>query len=358
MATTKIQWSEQVWNPVSGCTIKSSGCTRCYAMRMAGRLEAMGQEKYRGVTKKVNGKRIWSGLTILNDDALMIPLRRKKPTTWFVNSMSDLFWGDDEDLAQARKLGIENPKPIPFDFIDKVFAVMSLCPQHTFQILTKRMERMGKYLGECFKDTWTGGPWNGCRVDCNDRINEGISAHAKLSPWKIRERWPLPNVWLGTSVENQATADERIPHLLRCPAAIRFLSCEPLLGPINLRHVHPDDNIDCLYGWNPNVGPEGMNCQCVDWVIVGGESGPGARECDIAWIRGILSSCDAARVPCFVKQVGARPIYDPSHQIRLVNSGLADSGKRLDSKGGDPSEWPADLRVRQLPPQVQRMVER
>jgi protein gp37 len=320
MAMTSIEWTAtrnadgttspgQTWNPVAGCSIKSAGCSRCYAMRMAARLEAMGQAKYVGTTKKVNGKAVWTGLLMTDDDALAIPLRRAKPTTWFVNSMSDLFWGDDADLAAARKMGTSDPKPVPFDFIDRVFAVMALTPHHTYQILTKRPERMAEYAV-------SRGQFPGCErlLQALHVQRDGERHGAGMYP-----TWPLPNVWVGTSTEDQQRADERIPHLLRCPAAVRFLSCEPLLGPLNLDsnkggtrwiggqrgcgqthrgvgtpecprepHHHHDDR--CEPG--------------VDWVIVGGESGPDSRFMHPDWARSIRNQCNAAGVPFFFKQWG------------------------------------------------------
>jgi protein gp37 len=199
----------------------------------------------------------------------------------FVNSMSDLFH-----------------EAVPFEFVNEVFAVMSMTPQHTYQILTKRPERMAKYM----------------------LLRMG--------------RRPLPNVWLGTSVENQTTADERIPHLLRCPAAVRFLSCEPLLGPISF-------SVKCPPEYQPHIRHDRIG-----WVITGGESGPGARPCNVEWIRSIVLRCKAAQVPVFVKQLGAKP-YDPSWHGNGTTTGSAMNLN--DSKGGDPDEWSDDLRVREMP---------
>ena len=233
---------------------------------MTNRLANMGQDKYCGLTANNHrGERHFNGVVRCIEEAMGIPLKRRKPTTYFVNSMSDLFHRD-----------------VPFGFVDKVFAVMALCPRHTFQILTKRPERMAEYM----------------------------AGRAAVSP---------PNVWLGTSVENQAAADERIPHLLETAAAVRFLSCEPLLGPLT------------------TLGLRGLN-----WVIVGGESGPNARPCNIDWIRAIVQQCREAGVPCFVKQLG-------SHPIGRHSSGFDFRLKLKDRKGGDPAEWPEDLRLREMP---------
>ena len=268
---SKIEWTDQTWNPTTGCSKVSEGCRNCYAEKRSARF-ASTPGKYLGVT--TNGK--FNGTLRLHDDVLDIPLRRRKPTMYFVNSMSDLFH-----------------EKVPFEFIDRVFAVMALTPQHTFQILTKRPERMAEYMGR-------------------DEIWEGWRDHMPgADAWQKRERqdrlpepidgsFYLPNVWLGTSVEDQKSADERVPHLLRCPAAVRFLSVEPLLGALNLEVLTFSKGIrgTCLIG-APNA---------IDWVIAGGESGPGARPCDVEWIRSIIAQCKAADVPCFVKQdSGPRP---------------------------------------------------
>jgi protein gp37 len=265
---------------------------------------------------------------------LDVPLKRKKPTTYFVNSMSDLF---HESLSDED--------------IDRVFAVMALCPQHTFQVLTKRAARMLRWATSSAKDA----------IECTMQYRQ-FGAYA--GPALIQ--YPLPNVWLGISVEDQQRADERIPELLATPAAVRFLSVEPLLGPVDLTCVpwphgwrHPDEISD-------GIDPLRFNRAKLDWVIVGGESGPGARPCDIAWVRSIVEQCAAAAVPCFVKQLGARP------HVRLSEGDVWSAdviaewpvgalfhqkmpgtethwAQLRDRKGGDMSEWPADLRVRQMP---------
>jgi protein gp37 len=301
---------------------------------MTHRLSGMGQEKKYGGLTVLNpkGDRHFNGVVRCHDDALDIPLKVKKPTTWFVNSMSDLFH-----------------KEVPFEFIDKVFAVMALCPQHTFQILTKRPEQMAEYVG----------------------IEDRAELIAKTA-WNICDGygpWPLPNVWLGTSVENQKAADERIPHLLKCPAAVRFLSVEPMLGPVDLSvgHVLKREEA-CELCEGPTI----------DWVIVGGESGHHARPCHIEWIRSIVEQCKTAGCPAFVKQLGkwiagphdfdgwkgsidrwlldngaswSRPIlrsqlYPQYYDQRPKNATAWGLG---DPKGGDMTEWPAELRIREMP---------
>lgn len=277
MKNTKIEWTDTTWNPVSGCTRASAGCDNCYAVTMTKRLEAMGQAKYAGLVNI--GKNHFNGVVKCHEEALTLPLGWKKPQKIFVNSMSDLF----------------HPE-VPFEFIDKVFAIMALSPQHTFQILTKRPERMAEYL-------------NGHPGLTRPQL-VGIEA-ARMNDGFEGIEWPLPNVWLGVSVEDQRAADERIPHLLRIPAAVRFLSCEPLLGPVDLRRlsVRPGRFIDCLTcDYHDGVGsviagpPSGTGP--IDWVICGGESGPNARPMHPDWARSLRDQCQAAGVPFFFKQWG------------------------------------------------------
>jgi protein gp37 len=217
MATqSKIEWTEHTWNPIVGCSIVSPGCTNCYAMKMAARIEAMAAASkgahgahYAGATKKVNGNAVWTGkLRQAPDDVLLAALRCKKPTTYFVNSMGDLFHED-----------------CPDEWIDKVFAVMALCPHHTFQVLTKRAERMRGYLSDDKMHR---------RFDVA-MVNILADAPYARLPVPITDenyRWPLPGVWLGVSAENQDEWEERKRHLKNTPATIKFASFEPLLGPI------------------------------------------------------------------------------------------------------------------------------
>lgn len=331
---TGIEWTEATWNPITGCTRVSAGCDHCYAATMTHRLEGMGKEKYAGLTVLNRaGDRHFNGKIQLHDDALLIPLKWRKARRVFVNSMSDLFHRD-----------------VPFDFIDKVFAVMALCPQHKFQILTKRPERMAEYLSPIM------GVWSMDRLEAAARS----VGHTFFFGDGPSRRWvgrmmPFKNVWLGSSCENQQTANERIPHLLRCPAAVRFLSCEPLLGPIDLRSV-PNTS-------DPMPGcPNGAPSRRIDWVIVGGESGKGARPCNVDWIRSLVEQCQAAGVPCFVKQLGGNVRWSgvqggygdgvsniwPDGTLEIdVNYGWRMQLKS--HKGGDINEWPEDLRVRQFP---------
>lgn len=226
MADTSIEWTDATWNPVAGCTILTAGCTNCYAMRMAARLEAMRVPKYAGLTRKSGERYVWSGAIALDEAALDTPKRWRKPRLIFVNSMSDLF-----------------QEAVPVEFIRRVWATMAATPQHTYQILTKRPDRM-----------------------------------AEVTP----ELDLLPNVWLGTSVENSAVLD-RLSHLRATPAAVRFVSFEPLIGSV------ADGDL-----------------RDIDWAIVGGESGPRARPMLEEWVDEIHEMAEASGTAFFFKQWGGR----------------------------------------------------
>ena len=308
MGKTQIEWAEHVWNPVVGCSVISPGCTNCYAMKQAARLLDKPGTPYEGTTKRVNGHAVWTGDVWMNSEtAVYAPLKRKKPTRWFVNSMGDLFH--------------EN---VPFPWIDQVFAIMAMAPQHTFLVLTKRADRMAAY----FAGRATGDPW----AEAADSIADLIGQHdhpAVLEPSDI----PLPNVWLGTSAEDEERYRQRWHHVAATPAAVRFLSYEPGLGPIG--------DLDLGRVGAPN------------WVIVGGESGPGARTFNAEWARRIRDQCDAAGVALFIKQLGAACVdemYGISGAALRVDPDVAHLITRLkDRKGGDMSEWPTDLRIREFP---------
>ncbi|MFG3046299.1 DUF5131 family protein [Streptomyces sp. NPDC048241] len=301
---TSIEWTEQTWNPTTGCDRISPGCDNCYALTMAKRLKGMGQAKYQN-----DGDPRTSGPGFAltgHPDVITDPLRWKKPRRVFVNSMSDLF--------HAR---------VTTDLITQVWRTMQATPQHTYQILTKRASRLAPVLAK---------------------------VHTELGLTQ-----PLPNVWLGTSVETQKYADLRIPALLEAPAAVRFLSCEPLLGPVDLcmpvdHSTHERDHTDgmpwpqCLdcstegvtVDWTIPDGPR------IDWVIVGGESGPGARPMDTAWVGGLVKQCRDAGTAVFVKQLGSVWARD----MIVAGKTVAAHG---DTKGGNPDYWPAHLRVREYP---------
>lgn len=322
---SNIEWTEATWNPIVGCSIISPGCTNCYAMRDAWRKHHNPKlPHYHGLTKSVNGKPVWTGtVRKAPDHILTAPMHTRKPTMWFVNSMSDLFH-----------------ESVPDEWIDHVFAVMALCPQHTFQVLTKRADRMIKYLsGNPLADGHASeriGYFAMGLVDRKYVFTGSLIASSLINgptppgaAWPRPNLWPLPNVWLGVSCERQQEADERIPLLLRTPATIRFVSAEPLLGPLHIGAYLTD----CRFNTHgemitPGIIP-GSNVK-LDWVIVGGESGPGVRMMQIEWAETIIAQCREAGVACFVKQLG--------------------SGRGFkDQKGGDPSEWPEQFRVRQFP---------
>jgi len=282
-ADTKIEWTkgddgtpEATWNPVTGCTRVSEGCRNCYMARVVPR----------------HGQDPWT--VVLHPDRLGIPLHWKKPRRIFVNSLSDLFHKD-----------------VPDGFIDMAFAVMAIARRHTFQVLTKRPKRMLTYLSTLTFERL---------LDCANHNSEGrdhgpgaynfasinaLSTKARFIAGEKSAHWPmphppLPNVWLGISCENQATADERIPLLLQTPSAMRFISAEPLLGPINLSLFQPflarrsRGSLAALRGI----------AKALDWVIVGGESGPHARPMHPDWARSLRNQCQAASVPFFFKQWG------------------------------------------------------
>jgi protein gp37 len=438
---SNIEWTDRTWNPTRGCTRVSEGCRNCYAERQAIRQSGPGGG-YEGLVASHEGGPRWTGKVRFVAEKLAEPLRWKKPARVFVNSMSDLF---HEGLSNEE--------------IAAVFAVMALAPQHTFQVLTKRPARVLAWFA-----------WASSRP-----AHDGVGQGGTLHPFQVladasgglvtvgalyAQRgggpapWPLPNVWLGVSVENQKAADERIPLLLQTPAAVRFLSVEPMLGPVDLsRWLSPhvgehlnrerplDDEVrehrveqsDDIARPVDLPASDGLPSLCLDALgvpthraadggleprddggvgVVDGQpraigaarspaptevsfaveqarevaerdplaageplrrkgpalsaqSGPGARPCDVAWIRGIVEQCRAAGVACFVKQLGARPRWADSYDLpddvvtaldanghgvheihRIATEGLVHVGGR---KGGDMAEWPADLRVREFP---------
>lgn len=278
MGETKIEWADRTWNPLRGCSKVSEGCRNCYAIRVAHRFSGPGRP-YEGLTQAGPGGPNWTGKVMLVPEFLGHPLRWVEPQRVFVNSMSDLF----------------HPE-VPFEFIGEVFDVMSTAEQHTFQILTKRPERMKEFL-----DWW---------------IKQHDCPFSNESYFYLRR-----NIWLGVSVEDQKTADERIPLLLQTPAAVRFLSCEPLLGPVNLgkwllspgwnpSYYDPDN----IHGY-PNAEPTNEHIQ---WVIVGSESGPRARPMDEEWVKILRDQCVSASVPFFYKQntINGRKVSQPELEGR------------------------------------------
>lgn len=341
-AVSAIEWTDRTWNPVRGCSVISPGCVNCYAMKQAHRFQTKKRPDsdgdlvvhpgpFFGLTKQTKAGPQWTGTIRTVESALLEPLSWRKPARIFVNSMSDLFH-----------------EGVSFEFVDRVFAVMA--PRHTFQILTKRAECMFTYMQKRSKSAQ---PWKDAARSLGYSLEfEGLS----LVPW------PLPNVWLGVSVEDQQRADERIPLLLQTPAAVRFISAEPLLGPVDLEALPSVSGIGRYLDALSDAGAKFSDVPGrLDWVIVGGESGPGARPCDIAWIRSIVAQCQRASVPLFVKQMGSRitglnldgpPYSSPPCREGFLVDWTCDEDNTFglcDRKGGDPEEWADDLRVRQFP---------
>lgn len=310
MGNTSIEWTDRTWNPTRGCSRISPGCVNCYAETIAARFSGPGGPFHLYADRSKVGSK-WTGKVGLIEEKLLEPLSWRKPCRVFVNSMSDLFH--------------EN---LPDESIDRVFAVMALTPHITYQVLTKRAGRMREYLTKQLVMTdretevlaqaeHTG------KIVWDSRGSErhnyfGCGHVGDVSNRRVPPRWPLPNVWLGVSVEDQQRADERVEDLRNAPAAVRFISQEPQLESITYKSL------------------KGLH-----WIIIGGESGPGARPFDIAWARQTVQQCKAAGVPVFVKQLGRFP----------NGSGFPEGFdyRKRDRKGGDMAEWPHDLRVREFP---------
>lgn len=360
---TGIQWTHvpgyigATWNPTTGCTRVSPGCDNCYAFtlhdqRYKSNLDAAREHPPISIRDLSHGPDLigakrredtaglplpkqydvpFSTVQMLDGDRLTEPLRKQKPHAYFVDSMADLF---HEDVTDA--------------YLDRVFAVMALAPRHLFMVLTKRPKRMRAYLTHPY---------------VLDRIVQQYDAI-----WAARsgERpyfapslsgWPLPNVWLGVSAEDQERADERIPLLLQTPAAVRFVSYEPALGPVEFSRIRLGvmpgqlgtfaQEIDAVHGLHRDgMGMERRLKHRLDWIIVGGESGPRARPFNIGWAREAIIQGEQGEIAVFVKQLGARPVFtargmaagDPVFDLELQHS-----------HGSEMSQWPEDLRVRQFP---------
>ena len=311
MNKTSIEWTHRpetggaqggfTWNPIRArnketgkvgtfCTHASPGCSNCYA-------EAIGKRFGTGLA--FNVPNLEKVEFFIDEKILEEPLKRKKPATIFVGDMFDLFH-----------------EAIPVALLDKVFAVMTMCRAHTFQVLTKRAKRMHEY------------------------VSQVQAAEVPNIKWQ--------HIWLGVSVESQKYADERIPLLLQTPAAIRFLSVEPMLEAVDLDRVHFGNGVhlNCV---------KRVDVPSVDWVIVGGESGPGARPFNLAWAESLQEQCKAAGVPFFMKQIGSKPLIPKAMELSargefLTETTCGDPARLIvTSKGGDMSEWPESLRVREFP---------
>lgn len=300
---TKIEWTDATWNPITGCAVVSPGCTNCYAMKLTGtRLKH--HPTRAGLTTDSKAGPVWNGQVRFNESMLLDPLKWRRPRMIFVCAHGDLF--------------AEN---VPDEWIDRVFAVMALAPQHTFQVLTKRPERMRDYVEHV----------------CNGRArytkwaSRGLEiAKAAQAAETVPPMWPLPNVWLGVSVEDQKRAEERIPKLLDTPAAIRWISAEPLLGPIDLTDACQGNwFFDALRGTRWHDDPD---CALqtekfspgLDWVVAGGESGHGARPMHPDWARSLRDQCAAAGISFLFKQWGE---FGPAFGPDLMPTGLRWSGE-------------------------------
>lgn len=277
MSPSKIEWTEETWNPTTGCSKVSPGCAHCYAETLTARYA--GRPGWPAEFKPWTPANAAENV-ILHPERLDAPLRWKTPRMVFVDSMSDLFH-----------------EQIPDNFVFDVFCIMEQARQHIFQVLTKRPERM------------------------RDLVTRFCRANLQQADGNY---WVLPNMWLGCTVENQRWADERIPILLDTPAAVRFISAEPLLGPVSLIHDTEVGILSWLKTYSQDAGDH-FDSPGLDWVIIGGESGPKHRPFDAEWARRLVAECDICNVACFVKQLGgARP------------------GNKLE-------DLPEDLRVRQWP---------
>lgn len=325
---TKIEWSDSTWNVITGCDIESPGCIGCYAMTLAG-TRLRNHWSRIGLTKQAaNGAHVWTGEVRFNEQWLDQPLRWNKPRNIFVVAHGDLF----------------HPS-VPYEWIDKVFAVMARARQHTYQVLTKRAKRMHDYLSD---------PETPGRIL---RASHDVTVCAMIE----LASWPLSHVHIGVSAEDQQRADERIPWLLAAPAAVRWLSAEPLIGPIELRFMRYESGDQLPESMRVNDGRCSLNAlegcsvwpgshyisptikskmrvldgevfetkgegRMLDWVVVGGESGRHARPMDLRWVKAIMDQCRATSVAFFLKQI-------------------------TDSKGRktDYETWEPELRVRELP---------
>lgn len=312
MGNTKIEWSDITVNPIHliredgsngghWCHKVSPGCANCYA-------EAQNQSNYFKFASHLPYTGEVPQNLIFDEKVMKKLLNMRSPKKIFVCSMTALFgeW-------------------VPDEWIDKAFAYMAMASQHTFQILTKRPERMRSYLQGAKQRIRC------AAVDLGRQLN---LAPERYEPYETCEfDWPLPNVWLGVSVENQKAADDRIPLLLATPAKIKFLSCEPLLEAIDLRKHFRTSNSGDILTW----------LDYLNWVIIGGESGSNARPCDVNWIRSIVQQCKPTNVAVFVKQLGSRSSLSSGLPGLQFGSGLKHH------KGGDINEFPEELKIRQLP---------
>ena len=307
---TGIAWTDATWNCLRGCSRISEGCRFCYAESSAARFSGSGQP-YEGLAVRNGSGAHWTGNIQFVEHLLTQPLHWKTPRRIFVNSMSDLFH-----------------EKVRTEWLNRIFAIMALCPHHTFQILTKRAEEMCQFFqDQQLEHHIKGIAWEILGHDRQRKFN-----HQNI----LQRPWPLPNVWLGVSVENQHAANERIPWLLKTPAAVRFLSVEPLLGLVDLSpfHIGWYRCPECRHARDPQEDePLGTDVLCLGfhdecmtedplpidghhlhWIIVGGESGKDRRPMQLNWLEGVVAQCQAAEIPVFVKQDSA---LKPGQQGRI-----------------------------------------
>ena len=357
MSKTSIEWCDEVLNPARGCTAVSPGCLNCYAARHATRFSKPGLA-FAGLAHLKDQPRDASGrkrpkLAVWSGEVTLIPKALHEPLHWSPKHPKRVFVGSVTDMFHAQ---------VPFEYIAALFAVMAATPWVTYQLVTKRPERMAEW----FRWTAEMGPWKAMLAGALEYLQEAPS-HPSLS---TDAPWPLPNVHLLTSTENQETFDARVPHLLACPAVVHGVSAEPLLGPIDMglggwvrTGPWPDGAFIVVrtdrprsFRVDPDFRPEPTPL-ALRWVIAGGESGPGARLCDAEWIRDLRRQCVAANTvtACadgrhtafFPKQLGALA-YDERNYIAGARLPLGPDTpapvRRLkDAHGGDETEWAPDL---------------
>ena len=326
---TKIEWADHSWSPWRGCTKVSPGCLHCYAETLSKRnpkvLGSWGKGAPRVLAKNWNEpvawdrkatQRLteWSNRWCGTMRAMFKPesIPDAIPSFRVFPSLCD--WLDDE---------------VPVEWLAQFLALIRDTPNLDWLLLSKRPENWGKRMRDVH--VFTEGP---------DRI--------ALAEWL--DGTPPPNVWLGVSVEDQTRANERIPLLLEIPARLRWLSVEPLLGPVDLTRIDGDQSgsrsmcmVNSLTGRHTDMGRSCPDVPCIDWVVVGGESGPCARPCNVEWIRSVIYDCKTTGIPCFVKQLGSRP------EVEAPSGGWVQPVPVRHRKGGDPAEWPDNLRVRKFP---------
>ena len=340
---SKIEWTEATWNCLYGCSRVSPGCENCYAERHCHRFSGPSQ-RHEGLTVLRKHGPVWTGKIDLAYHRLFEPMKWTRGRRIFVNSLSDVFHAD-----------------VPFTYVMAMYGVMAACPHHTFQLLTKRHWRMADFYA---LTRAMDRPMKACvdeaklmldKVFAENRISVGLYTRYRVRLDIASDApWPPPNIWLGVSAEDQQRADERLDALFKCEAAVRWASVEPLLGPVDLdrkgrlsgayESAVPPDLRSCRLG-----SVERVQVQVLDWVVVGGESGPGARSMDVRWAMDVIDQCEAHGVPLLMKQLGSEPTQpDPAYEGPVADAPRVKLPLSHD-KGGDWDEWDPRLRVRKYP---------